>query len=52
MKYKGLKRATGILLSVILMLGSLSGCSGKENVSNVNGGNSDKNPKDFTYRIL
>lgn len=48
MKYKGLKRATGILLSVILMLGSLSGCSGKENVSNVNGGNSDKNPKDKT----
>lgn len=32
MKYGKLKRTAGILLSAVLLLGSLAGCSGKENV--------------------
>ncbi len=37
MKYGKLKRAAGILLSAAVILGSLAGCSGKENESAGNG---------------
>lgn len=45
MKYGKLKRATGILLSTVLILGSLAGCSGKENggAGNENAGNTSGN---------
>lgn len=37
MKYRTLKRTAGILLSLVLILGSLAGCSGKENGGSGNG---------------